>query len=41
MDALIHTAREHNNKVIKEFPNINTEVVKDVIIFESKEHTDS
>ena len=41
MDALLHTAYEHTNNIIEEFPKINTEIVKNVIIFGSKEHIDS
>ena len=41
IDALIHTAKEHTKNIIEKFPNNNTKIVKDVIIFKSKEHRDS
>ena len=41
MDALMHTAKEHTKNIIEEFPKFNTEIVKDAIIFESREHSDS
>ena len=41
MDALMHTAEEHTKNIIEKCPKINTEIVKDVILFESKEHIDS
>ena len=42
MDALMHTAKEHTKNKIEEFPNIkDTEIVKDAIISERKEHQDS
>ena len=41
IDALMHTAKEHTKNIMEEFPKINTEIVKDVRTFESKEHTDS
>ena len=41
MDALMHTAKEHTKMIIEEFPNIDTEIVKDGRLFERKEHTDS
>ena len=41
IDALMHTAKEHTKNVMDEFRKINTEIVKDVRTFESKELTDS
>ena len=37
----MHTAEDHTKNNIEEFPKIITKIVKDVIILESKEHTDS
>ena len=37
----MHTAKEHTKNIIEECPKINTEIVKDVIIFERKENRDS
>ena len=37
----MHTAQEHTKNIIEEFPNINTEIVKDVRTSDSKEYTDS
>ena len=41
IDALMHTAKEHTKNIMDEFQKINTEIVKNVRTFESKELTDS
>ena len=40
MDALMHTAKDHTKKIIEEFPKINSDIVKDAIISDNKEHLD-
>ena len=40
MDALMHTARDHTKKITEEFPKINSDIVKDEIKSDNKEHLD-
>ena len=38
MDALMHTARDHTKKITEEFPKINSDIVRDAITSDNKEH---
>ena len=40
MDALMHTAKDHTKKIIEELPKINSDIVKDAVKSDNKEHLD-
>ena len=38
MDALMHTDKDHTKKIIRELPKINSDIVKNAVKSDNKEH---